>query len=990
MNGNRCFFLIFFISFFSVSFAQDVQLSVQTGHSAPISCIKFSPDQNFIASAGKDKKIILWDVRIGKQYNQLSGHDAEISAIDFINDSLLVSADLGGFIRTWNIHSGKMVNEVKHGQPVGSLDVAPGGKFLLFGSDYLHLLNLQNAKITNLKIASRKIFSVVRFNKSGDMFIAGGRGETWFYTVNVLSFDSSKFVIRKKLPASITDADFSPETNEIIYSSESGKLLAIELEKNFHKGATTDFPTNSFNAVRLSPSYIFGATRKGKVMIYDRGKWNRIPAFIDHAGSVNSLDLSADGKLLASAADDRTIIIWNTQNRKLVKKLQGLVNQVNAISFCDEGKSILIGFGNGSFRKSDLFQNTSVASQLDPSEIRKSLGWRYAVAGIKPLKGDSVWIRFYNLHASDKQNKEAFDKIEELHAYWNTSKPNELSLIPQRKENAEVKNYISRLKKNEVMPAYAIYSDSMLIASSAKLQLKANVNGDKVEISGGGKSLTIVPAHSDRISCIAFNEEYGILATGSWDGLVKLWDVKSGKLLSTYGAFGASNFIYIDNDKNYFASKGSLEYIAFRYAKRIFSFDQFDLKYNRPDKVLSALPFIEKASVDNYRKAYEKRLKKLKITEAEIKISDRLPLVQLKLPEDLISKDGEFSFNIEASDAFSQLESISVLINGVPENSRNGKKISGKTYSENVKLQLNPRNNFVQVYVTNSEGVSSLKESFSVYSEQAEEKPALYLVVIGASEYSQSQYNLKYAAKDATDISKFFSGLKQFSAVNTKILLNKDVTLAGVNDIQQFLSPAKTTDIVMVFAAGHGVLDKNFDYFFAANDMDFNDPAKKGIPYDLLDEMLDKTKSRKKIMFIDACHSGEIDKDEVKETVNQVAEGDLTFRSVGVNVKNNDKVNAFELSKSVFADFRANNGANVISSAGGAEYAMEGDQWANGLFTYVLLNGLKSKKADTNKDGKIMLSEMQRYIIKEVLRLSKGKQSPNLRNENLRGDFQIF
>jgi hypothetical protein len=142
-------------------------------------------------------------------------------------------------------------------------------------------------------------------------------------------------------------------------------------------------------------------------------------------------------------------------------------------------------------------------------------------------------------------------------------------------------------------------------------------------------------------------------------------------------------------------------------------------------------------------------------------------------------------------------------------------------------------------------------------------------------------------------------------------------------------------------------------------------------------------------MFLDACHSGEIDKDEVKKTEDKKMENGIVFRAAGENIESQEMVNTFELSKNTFADISLSNGASMISSAGGTEYAMEGDQWNNGVFTYVLLSAIKKNTADLNKDKKIMLSELQEYLLNEVQKLTNGKQSPTSRNENLIFDYQI-
>lgn len=211
--------------------------------------------------------------------------------------------------------------------------------------------------------------------------------------------------------------------------------------------------------------------------------------------------------------------------------------------------------------------------------------------------------------------------------------------------------------------------------------------------------------------------------------------------------------------------------------------------------------------------------------------------------------------------------------------------------------------------------------------------------------------------------------------------------------MSDFLKPALIDDQVIIFIAGHGVLDANLDYFFATYDMDFKNPALHGIAYDQIEDLLDGIKPLKKTLLIDACHSGEIDKEELELAQNETETEDLavTFRAVGNNVqKQLNSDNTFELTKSLFSDLRKGTGATIISSAGGMEFAIEGDDWNNGLFTYCFLNGIKSKEADTNKDGEIWLSEVQVYVSRKVAQHSGGLQQPTSRAENQTVDFRLW
>ena len=100
--------------------------------------------------------------------------------------------------------------------------------------------------------------------------------------------------------------------------------------------------------------------------------------------------------------------------------------------------------------------------------------------------------------------------------------------------------------------------------------------------------------------------------------------------------------------------------------------------------------------------------------------------------------------------------------------------------------------------------------------------------------------------------------------------------------------------------------------------------------------------------------------------------------------------NSFELMQQLFADLRRATGTVIISSAGGAEFAFESSEWKNGVFTYSVLEGLKTGNADANKNGEITVSELRDYVFARVKELTNGKQNPTSRKENLEFDFRVW
>ena len=125
-------------------------------------------------------------------------------------------------------------------------------------------------------------------------------------------------------------------------------------------------------------------------------------------------------------------------------------------------------------------------------------------------------------------------------------------------------------------------------------------------------------------------------------------------------------------------------------------------------------------------------------------------------------------YHIVAEDKKSLLSSFHILVNGVPEFTRSGKKLQGSYFDHKDSLILNPGVNTVQFYVTNNHGSSSLKQTFEINNRVKATTSNLYLITIGCSKYVQSQYDLNYAEKDALDIERFFQKKSQAKNIKSK------------------------------------------------------------------------------------------------------------------------------------------------------------------------------------------------------------------------------
>jgi uncharacterized caspase-like protein len=141
---------------------------------------------------------------------------------------------------------------------------------------------------------------------------------------------------------------------------------------------------------------------------------------------------------------------------------------------------------------------------------------------------------------------------------------------------------------------------------------------------------------------------------------------------------------------------------------------------------------------------------------------------------------------------------------------------------------------------------------------------------------------------------------------------------------------AKTDDIVVFFFSGHG-----YPGGFCAYD--------GNLGYDKVRKAMSKSKSKNKMMFIDACRSG------------------------GMRVNTNSVQSAITSAQK----------ANVLMflSSRNDENSIERPNMQNGLFTTYLQKGLKGK-ADENHDRVITAKELYRFVHDGVSKSSGNKQHP--------------
>lgn len=994
------------------------------GHTAPVKCLELSASGDFLASGDEAGKILIWNARTGETKTTILAHEGHVNTIKFTKDQqYIVSGGDDSMIKVWNFQGDTLKTIKGFKSSIKAIGISPDGTRLISGGYKnngveLLLVDLEKGKIIDDVLnhwkgstAAQAYAKTIMTPIALAMNLAKGnvgKGMTTFYIMNYSNIeftnDGSKILISQNTFLPLTAEKGEEE------SSGSSNISIIELSEDRNQF------TEVMKPIRWQSSHpravaVFNqdqtkviVNEKYGMVVYDienadfpepgkKEATQYVPPIVKEIKgtglTLNALAMSPDYRTVVSADDDRKIKLWDYKSGRKIRDLEGFVQPALAVDAMPDGKHILVGSLDRNLTLWDIttgqlvrtFDRSSDVCSIDISPDGRTFltasvnteffkMWNFKTGrqlrSFLETKKQTTWVKY------DPDNE---DQIYAATADGQAK----IWSIKESKAKKKIKGEYKNLEDKYQSDGYHVDWEDY------QLTVKKN----------GAAYLTDV--QNGRITDAVFSKDNQFLITTNENGEISLYHLAAKQLTVSMALIGNNDFIAYTPDFYYTSSKGAAKAIAFKADNQVLPFEQLELKYNRPDKVADRLGYASSKLVASYKAAYDRRLKRLGFVEADLGSHFNLPEVSIDYSHVPLETDQKLlTLTIAASDKNHPIKKLQVYANDVPVFGSKGIEVpSSQFVDQELTFELGTGINEIKVTATNVKGQESVPSQFEIQYTAPYDKPDLYLVSIGVSNYLQADYNLAFAAKDAQDLANTISGSSAYKNVHRKIILNEDATDSNIMSIGSFLSQAKVDDVVAIFIAGHGVLDKDYNYFFATNNIDFNNPANGGLSYTQIESLIDGIACRNKILLMDTCHSGELDDDDVASVAASAKKsGGVSFRSAGnlVKLKENSfgLQNTLELSKSLFGDLKKGTGATVISAAGGTEFAAEGVNSENGLFTASFIEGITTRRADRDRNRSYSISEMRAWVRQQVVKKSKGNQVPTSREENVKNDFRIY
>ena len=490
----------------SVAFSPDGQLlaaGTQEGQTRiwrtadwqPVQILKgtlacFSPDGQTLAIRSHDSTLELWDVAdaatsaSGQTIQTLQGHAATVSSACFSPDGqTLASGSADQTIRLWDVASGQTIQLLQgHGDAVASIHFSPNGQTLASGSmdQTIRLWDLVSGQTIQILQGHGGSVKSVCFSSDGQTLASGGRDQT----------------IR-------------------LWDAASGQEIQ-----------TLQGHTDRVRAVCFSPDgqTLASGSDDQTIRLWDVVNGQTIRTLQGNNDPIESLCFSPDGQILASGSWDNSIHLWNVTSPKsfgsgqIIHTLQGYNDGIWSVCFSPDGQTLASGGKDQTVRL-----------------------WGMGHAGdqnIRTLHGHSSWVLSVCFSPDGRSLVSAGGDME-IHL-WSVADSSSLPDDAALDSNLEL---LTLQGHTEPIPSVCFSPDGQTLASGSSdrmirlwdvanlLRLDHALSGLSDVDLDSSQTLQTLTGHTGTVRSVCFSPNGQILASGSRDQTIRLWNVANGQVL---------------------------------------------------------------------------------------------------------------------------------------------------------------------------------------------------------------------------------------------------------------------------------------------------------------------------------------------------------------------------------------------------------------------------------------------------------------------------
>ena len=235
-----------------------------------------------------------------------------------------------------------------------------------------------------------------------------------------------------------------------------------------------------------------------EITIPERLSWQCFQTLKGHQENIGAIDVSPDGKIIASAGEDQTIKLWQRETGKLIYSFVGVNEPLQTLAISPNGKSIIAGGLDGRISQ----------WQLETKQYKSSF--------------------FARVNAPDSHDGVILQLAFAANERFIVSASNDKTLRIWGYHTGELKRTL--IGHEEAVNTCAISPDSQIIASGS--------DDKTIKLWRFDHSYAYQTFIGDRaaVNSLAFSNDGQYLISGGSDKTIKIWDIKTGEIIKSWQA----------------------------------------------------------------------------------------------------------------------------------------------------------------------------------------------------------------------------------------------------------------------------------------------------------------------------------------------------------------------------------------------------------------------------------------------------------------------